>query len=362
MLVSLDLSAMYSGFRLAVRADLDIDGVTALFGPSGAGKSTVLAAIAGFRPGLGRIETNGALWQDGRTMVPAHKRPVGMVFQDGRLFGHKSVAGNLNYAARRADQAGPALDMDNVIDTLDLAPLLPRRASQLSGGERQRVAIARALLTRPRLMLMDEPLAALDRGRKAGLLPLIAELPTRFGIPVIYVSHQLDEIVQIADHLVAMHGGQITGQGPVAQMIAEMDPALTGRFEAGSVLEGHVAALEPEFRMLAVEIGPNRLWMPDTGGAELGDAVRVRIRARDVSIATAPVNGLSIRNQIPARILRIEADDGAFAELQLDCGGQKLRARISRLAVTELQLITGQEVRALIKSIAFDRRLTLPNT
>ncbi|MFK7945260.1 MAG: molybdenum ABC transporter ATP-binding protein [Paracoccaceae bacterium] len=358
MELALDLTADFKGFALDVQAELSLAGVTALFGPSGAGKSTVLSAIAGFRPGLGRITAEGQIWQDGSQMVPAHRRPVGMVFQDGRLFGHKSVSGNLDYAARRADRTGPALDLDSVIEALDLGPLLAQRASQLSGGERQRVAIGRALLTRPRLMLMDEPLAALDRARKAQLLPLIAELPERFGIPVIYVSHQLDEIVQIADSMVAMHGGRVTGTGPVSSMIAKLDPVLTGRFEAGSVLEGQVVALDPQFQMLAVQIGSARLWMPDTGGAALGVEVRVRIRARDVSIAKGPVEGLSIRNRLPGRITGIEADEGPFAEVTMDCGGQVLKARISRMALADLGLAEGAEISALIKSVAFDRRFT----
>lgn len=360
MQVSLDLHAEWPGFQLAARAELALEGVTALFGPSGAGKSTVLAALAGFRPGIGQITADGTRWQDGRHMIPAHRRPVGMVFQDGRLFHHLTTRGNLAFAARRADKTGPALDWDGVVAALDIAPLLARRASQLSGGERQRVAIARALLTRPRLMLMDEPLAALDRARKAQLLPVIADLPQRFGIPVLYVSHQLDEIVQIADSLVTMRAGEITGQGPVAAMIARMDAATTGRFEAGTVLEGRVTMLEPAFRMLAIDIAGAPLWMPDVGGAELGEQIRVRIRARDVAIAISPVEGVSTRNQLPATITAIEADDGAFAELALDCAGQNLRARISRMALSDLGLEPGQQVWALIKSIAFDRRLSLP--
>lgn len=360
MLLSFALSAEYPGFRLDARAELALEGVTALFGPSGAGKSTVLAAIAGFRPGLGPITADGVTWDGGARALPAHRRPVGMVFQDGRLFEHKSTAGNLNYAARRADPDGPALDMEDVITALDLGPLMARPAAKLSGGERQRVAIGRALLTRPQLMLMDEPLAALDRARKAQLLPLIADLPRRFGIPVIYVSHQLDEIVQIADRMVAMHAGRVTGEGPVAEMISGLDPALTGRFEASSVLEGRVAALDEGFRMLAVDLGTARLWMPDVGGAALGERVRVRIRARDVSIATAPIEGLSIRNRLPGRVIRIESDGGPFAEIVLDCGGHTLRARISRMAMADLSLSEGQQVWALIKSIVFDRRLSLP--
>lgn len=356
--VQLDLAADYDGFALRAQLDTTLSGVTALFGPSGSGKTTLLAAIAGLRPGLGRVVVGGDTWQDSRIMRPAHRRPVGMVFQDGRLFDHLSVAGNLDYAVKRADRDGPDIQMDRVLGEMDLHDLMPRRPSTLSGGERQRVAIARALLTRPRLMLMDEPLASLDRARKAAILPLIGALPERFGLPVLFVSHQIDEIVQIADTLIAMRAGQITGQGPVADMIDQMDPAITGRFEAGSVLEGTVAHLDADNAMAAIDIAGAPLWMPDVGSARIGDQVRVRVRARDVSVALQPVQGLSIRNQIPATVTAIEADQGAFAELRLDCGGQPLRARISRMALADLGLVPGSPLVALIKSIAFDRRLT----
>ena len=357
MQLSFDLSASYEGFTLAARADLTLAGVTALFGPSGSGKTSILSAIAGFNASTGTVRVDGATWQDSRTHLAAHKRSVGMIFQDGRLFDHLSVAGNLNYAAKRADRQGPQIHRDAVIDWLGLADLLSRRPATLSGGERQRVAIARALLTRPHLLLMDEPLAALDRARKAAILPVIAGLPERFGTPVIYVSHQLDEIVQIASSLIAIRDGQILGHGPVASMIETMDPAITGRFEAGSLLQGTVTETRPDFAMAAIDIAGARLWMPATGGLQLGETLRIRIRARDVSLSLAPIEGLSIRNQIPATVTGIETDDSAFAEIRLDCAGQALRSRISRMALSDLALTPGMSVTALIKSISFDRRL-----
>lgn len=375
MQLDLDLDADYGGFQLAAAAVLDLSAgsslpmvdppheprpcVTAFFGPSGAGKSTVLAAIAGFRPGIGRIAADGEVWQDAHRMVPAHRRPVGMVFQDARLFGHMTVAKNLAYAVRRADRRGPEIAFDQVVEAMDLPALLPRAPSTLSGGEAQRVAMARALLTRPRLLLMDEPLAGLDRARKAAILPLVSALPRQFGLPVLYVSHQLDEIVQIADRMVAIRAGRITGQGPVAEMLDQMDAATTGRFEAGSVLEGSVTALEPDFSMAAISVAGTSLWMPDVGGAQLGDVLRVRIRARDVSLARTPLQGISIRNQIPGTVAGIDSDGGAFVEVRLDCNGQKVRARISRMALADLGLVPGDTAWALIKSISFDRRLTL---
>lgn len=357
--IALDLDARYSDFHLAVADRLHVEGVTALFGPSGAGKSTILAAIAGFRPGIGRIAVDGHSWQDTGRSLPAHRRPVGMVFQDGRLFDHLDVAGNLRFAERRADRSGPAISREAVIGALDLGGLLVRSTPDLSGGERQRVAIARALLTRPRLLLMDEPLAALDRVRKAAILPLIAGLPTTFGLPVLFVSHQLDEIAQIADRMIAVHGGCITGQGPADEMIASLDAAVSGHFEAGVLVSGRVEEVDAAHAVATVRVGENLLIIPDTGGAVAGAELRLRLRARDISIALKPVAGLSIRNQLPAVIKAIEADAGPFAEVHLDCRGTELRARLTRLAIAELGLAPDQNVTALIKSVAFDRRLTL---
>lgn len=353
-----DLQAHWGAFHLQAQLNADLHGVTAVFGPNGSGKTSILSAIAGFRRGSGHVALDGEVWQDARTMRPAHRRPVGMVFQDGRLFDHLNVADNLNYAARRADRDGPEIRMDHVVAELDLSTLLGRRPAKLSGGERQRVAIARALLTRPRLMLMDEPLAALDRVRKAALLPLIAALPERFGMPVLIVSHQIDEIVQIADGLITVRDGRISDHGPLAEVIDRMDPAISGRFEAGSVLEGQITQIDPDHAMAAIDIAGVPLWMPDVGGARVGDAVRLRIRARDVSLATDVIKGISIRNQIPATVTKIETDEGAFAEVRLDCAGQRLRARVSRMAIEDMGLARGQTVTALIKSIAFDRRFS----
>ena len=357
MRLELDLATAWPGFRLAVATELELTGITALFGPSGSGKTSTLQAVAGFRPGIGRIAVAGEVWQDGHRMRPPHRRPVGLVFQDGRLFEHLDVAGNLRFAEKRADQEGPKIDRAELTGLLGLDDLLSRRVPTLSGGERQRVAIARALLTRPRIMLMDEPLAALDRARKADVLPLIAALPDRFGVPVLFVSHLIDEIAQIADQLVAIRAGKIAGQGPTLEMLEALEPEITGRFEAGALLEGPLIEVAPGYGMAAVEIGGVPLWTPAPAEAALGDRVRLRLRARDVSLALQRLDGLSMRNQLPVIVTGIETDDGPFAEVRLDCAGQPLRARISRMALDDLALRPGQEVVALIKSIAFDRRL-----
>ena len=357
MRLSIDLNADYGAFKLAARGDFTIGGVSALFGPSGAGKTTVLQAIAGFKPDLGRIEADDTVWQGGGHSIPPHRRPVGFVFQDARLFDHLSVSLNLRYAHRRADREGPSILFDEVVETLEVASLLDRSPNTLSGGETQRVAIARSLLTRPRLMLMDEPLAALDRERKSAILAVIAELPRRFEVPVVFVSHLVEEIAQVADQLIAIREGQIVGQGPTAGMLDKLGAELTGHFEAGSLLEGEVAGHDEEYALTAIEVGGGRLWAPGASHVAVGERVRVRLRARDVSVALAPLDGVSIRNQLPAAIVSIDQEEGPHAELKLDCEGQAIRARLTRLSVAELGLAPGQKVWALVKSVAFDRRL-----
>lgn len=357
MRLALDLTAQYGAFALAAQGVFDLSGVTALFGPSGAGKSTILHAIAGFRPGLGQVEVDGDRWQDGTIMRPPHRRPVGTVFQTARLFDHLSIMGNLRFAAKRADRSGPQITPEMAIETLGIGRLIARAPATLSGGERQRVAIARALLTRPRLLLMDEPLGALDRRAKAALLPMIASLPDRFQIPVIFVSHQLEEITQIASHMIALREGRFVGNGPLSQMIETLDPMVSGRFEAGALLAGRATRHEGEYSMQAIDLGGAEIWMPARSPLPPGQEVRVRLRARDVSVSLAPVSGLSIRNQLPATITAIAPEEGAFAEITLDVAGQTLRARSTRLSVAELGLAPGMQVTALVKSVALDRRL-----
>ncbi|MBY8974424.1 molybdenum ABC transporter ATP-binding protein [Rhodobacteraceae bacterium NNCM2] len=357
MELDLDLSARYGEFGLDARGVFDIRGITALFGPSGAGKSSILSAIAGFRPGLGRIAVNGEVWQDRQRMIPPHRRPVGMVFQSGRLFTHLTVAGNLRYAERRAPSNDKRITREMVVEALGIGRLLDQQAGTLSGGQVQRVAIARALMTKPRLLLMDEPLGAIDRRAKADLLSLISTLPEAFELPVIFVSHQLEEIAQIATKMIAVHEGQIIGDGPLASMMETLDPQTTGRFEAGALIVGRAAGHDSEYAMQAVDLGPARIWLPTRSPLDEGREVRIRLRARDVSIALGPVAGLSIRNQIPARVQSIEPETGSFAEVVLDCGGQTFRARSTRMSVAELGITPGMEVVALIKSVAFDRRL-----
>lgn len=357
--LNLDIALSLPEFTLDVAHDFALEGITALFGPSGAGKSTLLRIIAGHeQSAAGRIRFDGETWQDGRVFVAPHRRGVGYLFQDARLFPHLSVHGNLHYAARRAPGGNSAPEFAEVVEALDLGPLLGRRIQMLSGGERQRVALGRTLLSRPRLLLMDEPLAALDRQRKAEILPYIASLPERFGVPVIYVTHALDEVVRLAGRMVVLSHGSLRAAGTTSEILERLDlQDETGRFEAGVAVEGRVLSHDPAYRLTRVALGDQSVEMPALD-LPVGDSVRLRIRARDVALATARPTGLSVRNSLEGRIAEIrEEPETAFAETLIEIGGQRLRARITRAAVAELGLEAGMPVYALVKSIAFDRRI-----
>lgn len=360
MELAVDASVSFGAFDLSLTERLELDGVTALFGPSGSGKSTLLRIVSGLeRNAQGRVVFGGETWLDSAqgAFVPPHKRGVGYVFQDTRLFTHLSVHGNLRYAARRSAEVKSPIDEASVIATLELAPLLSRRPASLSGGERQRVAIGRTLLTRPRLLLMDEPLAALDLQRKSEIMPYIERLPGTFGVPVIYVTHAIDEVARLAQRMVVLHAGRKVAEGSVTEVLERLDlqPA-TGRFEAGVVLTARVAGHDGTFRLTRLDHHGQAIDIPmiDFG---IGSEIRLRVRARDVSLAIERPKGISIRNVLAGTIVQIEQEpETAFAETLVDIGGARLRARITRAAVADLALAPGTPVFALVKSIAFDRR------
>lgn len=356
--LSVDVRVRYREFELAVTQGFPGNGITALFGPSGCGKTTLLRVIAGFETGAtGRVSFAEEVWLDQRWSVAPHLRGVGYVFQDARLFPHLNARSNLDYAHRRSTSVSGGYSFDDVVDVLDLAPLFGRRVSQLSGGERQRIAVGRTLLARPRLLLMDEPLAALDTRRKGEIMPYIARLPSAFGVPIIYVTHALEEVTQLCDRIVALSSGRVVATGGVADTLERLDlDDVQGRFEAGAVLTGHVAAQDPVLHLTRVDLGGGALEVPEIGMVP-GAQVRLRVRARDVSLARSRPEGLSIRNILSAHVTSIVAEpDTAYAEILLDLGGQHLRARITRAAVQDLGLAEGAPTFALIKSVSFDRQ------
>ncbi len=330
-------------------------GATALFGPSGSGKSSVVATMAGLlRADAAYVAVDGEVLTDtdARIHVPPERRRLGLVFQDARLFPHMKVRANLEYGLKRA----PAGDIrfDDVVDLLGIAALLDRRPHTLSGGERQRVAIGRALLAQPRLLLMDEPLASLDAARKAEILPYLARLKQALSLPIVYVTHALDEVLFLADSLVLLERGRVIASGRLSDLTARGDLPLAGRDDAGAVLEARVAEHHPARRLSLLRAGPLALWVPLVQGG-LGTRLRVRIPAREVILATEAPQGISLHNILPVQVTGITEDAARHtAMVELGSGESRLLARITPDAVARLGLAPGRPVLALVKSMSVD--------
>jgi len=336
---------------------LDVDltvpgqGISAIFGPSGAGKTSLLRCIAGLERARGDVRIRDQIWQDARHFLPTHRRALGYVFQEASLFSHLSARGNLSYACRRA--RGRADHWDRIIELMDLAALLDRPAAQLSGGERQRVAIARALLSGPDLLLMDEPLASLDAARKRDILPYLERLHRALDIPVLYVSHSVDEVARLADHVVVLDQGRVRDSGEAVAVLPRLQDASSD--DAGAMIEAVVAERDPRWQLLRLDFEGGKLWIGDDGSAQ-GSRQRVHIRARDVSLSRDAHSRSSILNRLPARIEAIEADaNQAQALVRLMLGQWPLLARTTRRSVAELELAPGQTVMAQIKAVAILR-------
>ncbi|MBI5330203.1 MAG: molybdenum ABC transporter ATP-binding protein [Betaproteobacteria bacterium] len=341
-------------FRLDVNLDMPGQGVTALFGPSGSGKTTLLRLIAGLDRAPGHLEVNGEVWQDdaARRFLPTHQRPLGYVFQEANLFPHLTARQNLEYGLKRLPPAQRRVDLERVLNLLGIAPLLERKPDRLSGGERQRVAIGRALLTSPRILLMDEPLSALDLARKQEILPYLERLHGELDIPVLYVSHAPDEVARLADHLVALDGGRAVAQGPLSETLARIDLPIRLGEDAGIVLDARVIERDPEWNLARVEFPGGSVWVRD-GGHPLDATVRIRILARDISLALTPHPGSSILNTLPCVVEQI-ADDThpALALVRLKAGPSPLVARVTRRSAHALNLQPGLLLYAQIKAVA----------
>ena len=347
------------GFALDVDFSVEARGVTALFGPSGSGKTATVNAIAGLmRPDRGCIRLAGTTLLDtgANRMVPPHKRRLGYVFQDARLFPHKRVEANIMFGARRtADRPTQAM-VDDVISLLDIGSLLGRYPANLSGGERQRVAIARALLAGPRLLLLDEPLAALDGPRKNEVLPYLERLSSAAEIPIVYVSHSIDEVTRLADRIVVLNKGSVAASGEVTEIMSRLDLfPLTGRFEAGAVVEAMVASHDAEDYLSEVTFDSGRLWLPLVD-VPVGDRVRFRVRARDVVLARAAPDAISTNNILQGTVRELRHDAGTYVDVQVACGATLLLARITHRSRKRLDIAPGREVFVIVKSINLDRR------
>lgn len=346
---------------LALKADFACraSGITAIFGRSGAGKTSLVNMLAGLlKPDRGRIALAGETLFDSTAGidVPTERRRLGYVFQEGRLFPHLTVRGNLTYGLKRVPKHERRIELEQVVALLDIEALLERRPSALSGGEKQRVALGRALLANPKILLMDEPLAALDQPRKDEVLPFIEQLRDEMALPIVYVSHSMQEIVRLADTLVLMSEGEVKAVGSVEELTSRLDlRPLTGRYEAGAVLTTSVAGQDKAFGLTELRFAGGRLRVPHLK-LPLGQSLRVRIRARDVSIALYPPENISILNMVECKIKDMSEENSPQVDVQLDARGTAIWARITARSCKALNLRPGLKVFALIKSVAIDRQ------
>lgn len=353
-MIEVDIAIRVGDFDLAAAFDAPEGSVTALFGRSGSGKSTIIDCVSGLRrPDRGRIVVEGETLFDAEgTNVPPERRRLGYVFQDARLFPHLSVETNLRYGERRARTDRRIAAFDDVVALLGIGHLLTRRPGNLSGGERQRVAIGRALLSQPRALLMDEPLAALDRERKAEVLPYIERLRDRFGLPILYVSHAVEEVVRLAQKVVRIEHGRITGIGPVEEILS--GGAIGDEHGPASVLRAAVKRHDARFGLTVLEVGAGRELVTPALDRAVGSEVRVRILARDVSLALEQPTGISIQNRLEASVAELARPSEFIFDVRLDIGAP-LWSRISAKATDELALAPGKRVVALIKTVALER-------
>ena len=354
MSIQLDVTLRRGDFALDAAFEAG-PGLTALFGRSGSGKTTLIDLIAGLaRPDRGRIVVDGATLVDTAAglFLPPHRRRIGVVFQDARLFPHLSVRTNLQYGRRVARHRADPATFAAVTGMLGIGALLDRRPAGLSGGERQRVAIGRALLARPRLLLMDEPLAALDEARKAEILPYVERLRDEAGIPIVYVSHAVSEVARLANTVVVLEAGRVAACSPAEAILRRADLVPVHDAEAGALLDMVVAATDPATGLTCLTGAAGRLLVPGLM-RPIGTRLRVRIPARDVLVATVRPEGLSARNVLAGRISGM-VPSGAEMAVEIECNGAHLVARVTVAAIRDLGLAVGQPVHAIVKSAAFD--------
>lgn len=353
MTLEVALRQRWAATALDIAFTAPVPGVTVLFGPSGSGKTSTVLAVAGlFRPEACRVSVSGERLADTEQGVwlPPERRRLGVVFQDGRLFPHLGVLGNLRYGLSRAGRPH-AIGLDSVVALLGLEPLLERRLHGLSGGERQRIAIGRALLAQPRLLLMDEPLASLDLARRAEILPYLARLRDESGLPILYVTHAIDELARLADTVVLLEAGRVVATGPLAEIAARADLPLALRDDAGAILTAHVAAHDAARGLTRLEAAALPIFVPLLA-RPIGTAIRLQIPAREVALARAVPEAVSFQNVLPARVRRVVADPAQNSALvELDAAGTAILARVTPDAASRLALAPGSATVALFKSV-----------
>ena len=350
-MIECKIKVQLESFMLDANFSIPDRGITVVFGPSGSGKTTLLRAIAGLeKSDKGFLKIGDSVWQKGEDLLATHKRQIGYVFQDAALFDHLDVKGNLNFVIKRA--IGLKEDfIESIHNLLEIKTLLNRKTTQLSGGERQRVAIARALLTNPKILLLDEPLSALDLKRKNEILPYLDSIHNDLEIPILYVTHSQDEMSRLADHLLLIEDGNIVGSGPVNDMLTRFDMPLSHGGDAVSIIEAEVLKRDSEFNLMHLDFLGGQFIVPDNG-FPVQTKVRIRVVARDVSLTKSKQVDTSILNIFPAMVQEIVNEGEAQVMVRLQIKETILLACITRKSSYKLRLEKGSEVFVQVKSVA----------
>ena len=342
-------------FDLAVDVTFPGRGITVLSGPSGSGKTTVLRCVAGLESDAhGLVSIQSHIWQNSDTsaFLPAWKRPIGYVFQEASLFEHLNVRKNLEFGVTRVKSDSARKALDDAVELLGIKSLLKRQPDELSGGERQRVAIARALATQPDLLLLDEPLSALDQARRQEIFPWLERIRDEFGTPMLYVTHSIDEIARLADYVVVMERGRVSCSGPTAQVFATVSSPVSTWDEVSVLIDGRIAARDPQWNLLRVDFDGGAFWVNDNG-LDIGKHVRLRILAKDVSITLAEPVDTSIQNHFPGVVESIpEGTHPSQALVRIQCDQTLILARVTRKSIATLNLQAGTKIWAQVKSVA----------
>ena len=350
-MIECKIKVQLESFMLDANFSIPDRGITVVFGPSGSGKTTLLRAIAGLeKSDKGFLKIGDSVWQKGEDFLATHKRQIGYVFQDAALFDHLDVKGNLNFVIKRA--IGLKEDfIESIHNLLEIKTLLNRKTTQLSGGEKQRVAIARALLTNPKILLLDEPLSALDLKRKNEILPYLDSIHNDLEIPILYVTHSQDEMSRLADHLLLIEDGNIVGSGPVNDMLTRFDMPLSHGGDAVSIIEAEVLKRDSEFNLMHLDFLGGHFIVPDNG-FPFQTKVRIRVVARDVSLTKSKQVDTSILNIFPAMVQEIVNEGEAQVMVRLQIKETILLACITRKSSYKLRLEKGSEVFVQVKSVA----------
>ena len=350
--VSIDIKTRLQTFELSVDLQLPAKGVTVLFGPSGCGKTTLLRCVAGLHRADGKLEINQTVWQQGEYFVPVYQRNLGYIFQESQLFPHLDVNGNLQYGQNRVQHKIDSIQQQQVLKLLGIETLLDRKPSQLSGGEKQRVAIAQALLLNPKILLMDEPLSALDDARKREIMPYLERLRDELEIPVLYVTHSVDEMMRLADYLVVIDKGKVVAKGNLGEVLSSSDSPISLGEESGVVIEGKITERDLDWHLARLSFRGISIWARDMG-FDVGSKIRFRVLARDVSLSQYAPTHSSIMNMLPVVVDEISSTEHKGIRLaRVMIEDTPILARITARSIHQLDLKKGMQAFAQVKSVA----------